>query len=176
MQREQKEQFVASMRNDLERAEGVLFVDYTGLTVEMVENLRKKFRESGITYQVVKNTLMKRVLDETPFADASNYLKGSPTGVVIGFEDPVTPAKIAFEYRKDNEKLRIKGAVVDKKAVSEKQAEALSKMPSKGELQASIVTLALSPGRMLAAQLKNPAGRVVGAIEALVKRLESAEG
>ena len=172
MSRETKEQFVQQMRQDVERAAGVLFLDYTGLTVAQVDGFRRKMRDAQITYIVVKNTLMSRALSGTAFEGASKCLKGTPTGVVLGFEDPVTPAKLTFEFLKDCENLKVKGGVVDKKAISAQEVETLSKMPSKAELQGQVVALAMSPGRKLAGQLKNPSGRIVGAIEALVKKLE----
>jgi len=173
MSRESKEQFVQQMRQDVERAAGVLFLDYTGLTVLQADVLRKKLRDAEVVYKVVKNTLMTRALEGTAFESAAKCLKGTPTGVVLGFEDPVSAAKLTFEYLKECEQLKVKGGVVDKKAISPKEAEALSKMPSKTEMQAMIVSQALSPGRNLAGQLKNPAGRIVGAVEALVKKLEA---
>lgn len=172
MSRENKEQFVQQMRQDMERAAGVLFLDYTGLTVAQVDGFRRKMREAEITYVVVKNTLMSRALSGTSYEGASKCLKGTPTGVVLSFEDPVTPAKLTFEFLKDCENLKVKGGVVDSKPISAKEVESLSKMPSKAELQGEVVALAMSPGRNLAGQIKSPAGRIVGAIEALVEKLE----
>jgi large subunit ribosomal protein L10 len=99
-------------------------------------------------------------------------MKGTPTGVVFGYDDPVSSAKVVFEYMQECKHLRVKGGVLDGKAISPVEAESLSKMPSRSELQAQIVQLALSPGRKIAGQLAAPASRIVGAIDALVKRLE----
>lgn len=172
MARPEKDTFVTKMQADLKRAAGVLFVDYTGLTVLEADKLRKKMRDAEVAYQVVKNTLMTRALSGTAFADAAKCLKGSPTGVVLGFEDPVTAAKLTYEFLKECEHLKVKGGVVDSKSISIAEVEALSKLPSKEELQAAVVALAMSPGRNLAGQIKAPAGRVLGAIEAQVKKLE----
>jgi large subunit ribosomal protein L10 len=173
MSRDSKEQFVKDMKADLDKAAGVLFLDYTNLTVAQADGLRKKLREAQIAYKVVKNTLMSRALEGTSYADAAKCLKGTPTGVVLGFEDPVSSAKLTFEYLKDCENLKVKGGIVDKKAISPKEAEALSKLPSKVELQGLIIALAKSPGAKLMSQLKSPAGKIVGAIEALIKKLEA---
>jgi len=173
MFRDQKENIVGKMRTDVEKAAGVYFFDFTGLTVEEADGFRLKLRGANIHYQVVKNTLLTRALADQPFSDASKCLKGTPTGVVIGWDDPVTPAKIAFEYMKDCKHLKVKGGVVDSKSINPAQAEALSEMPSKEELQGQIIALAMAPGAQLAAQIKSPAGRIAGAIEALVDRLEA---
>ena len=176
MQRTEKDQVINDLRTDLERAAGVLFVDFTGLTVAEADGLRRQVWASGNSrYVVVKNTLMRRALADKPFANAGDALPGTPTAVLYGFEDPVSNAKLLFDYMKGCPHLRVKGGVVDGKAISPQEAEALSKMPSKGEMQASIVALALSPGRKIAGQLASPAGKLVGAIEALADRLAGGE-
>ena len=172
MARAQKDTFMQDMQARLQRAVGILFVDFTGLTVSEVDGLRRKFREASVDYQVVKNTLMTRVLADKPYAAAAACLRGTPTGVVLGFEDPVTPAKLTYEFAKQCEHLKVKGGVVDNKAISAAETESLSKLPSRAELQAAVVSLAQSPGRLLAAQVKGPSGKLVGAIDALKARLE----
>lgn len=172
MLRTEKEALVADIQKDFERSAGVLFLDFTGLTVGEADGFRRKMRDNKVRYLVAKNTLVKRALDGRPYEDAARCLKGTPTGVVFGYDDPVTSAKLVFEYMQDCKHLRVKGGVLDGKAITPAEAESLSKMPSKGELQASIVQLAQSPGRKLMGQLASPASRIVGAIDALVKRLE----
>ena len=83
MSRESKQQFVDQMRSDLARAQGVLFLDYTGLTVAEADGLRRKLSAAQVTYRVVKNTLMARALEGAAFADVAKCLKGTPTGVVL---------------------------------------------------------------------------------------------
>ena len=175
MLRADKEAVVKDLRDDLGKAEGVLFLDFTGLTVFEADNFRRKLQEAEVRYTVVKNTLMQRALEGSPYAEVSTCLKGSPTGVIIGFEDPVTAPKLVFEYMKECKHLKVKGGVVDNKAIGPAEAESLSKMPSRTEMQGQIVALALSPGGKLAAQLMATSGNIVGAIEALVDRLEKGE-
>jgi large subunit ribosomal protein L10 len=178
MLRPDKESLVEGLRSDFERSAGVLFLDFTGLTVGEADTFRRRLQRetSGTRYVVVKNTLIKRAMEGKPYAAVADKLPGSPTGVLFGFDEPVTGAKLLFDFLKECQHLKVKAGVVDGRAIRESDAEALSKMPSREELQASIVTLALSPGRKLAAQLKSPAGRVVGAIEALVARLGGDSG
>jgi len=173
MDRSSKEAFVSKVKESIEASPGALFLDYTGMTVNDINAVRRKFQESGITYQVVKNTLMARACADTPYAGVAQMLKGSPTGVVLGGDDVVYTAKITFEPFKDYEALKVKGGILDDAALDAKQAEALSKMPSRAELQAKIVGQALSPGANLAGQLKGPGGRILGAIEKLVEMKEN---
>ena len=171
MLRTAKDQFITEMQAELERSAGVLFVDYTGLTVEEADQVRGKFREHNVGYRVVKNTLMTRAMTGTGYEDAAACLKGSPTGVVLGYDDPVTPAKLTFELLEEIGHLQVKGGILDNKAIDAAGAKALSKMPSKEELQVEVITLAMSPGRRLLSQVKNPAGLLVGAIDKLIENL-----
>jgi large subunit ribosomal protein L10 len=172
MLRSDKQTLIADLRRDFDRAQGVLFVDYTGLTVFEANAFRRKLQKSDIRYVVTKNTLLKKALEGRPYADSTKGLKGTPTGVIFGFEDPVTSAKVVFEFLKDCQHLKIKGGVTDAKSITPAEAETLSKLPSKAEILGTIVSLAKSPGAKLVGQIKGPAGKVLGAIEALAKKLE----
>jgi large subunit ribosomal protein L10 len=112
----------------------------------------------------------------TTAADASKYLKGTPTGVVLGTDDPVAPAKITFEFLKDCQHIKIKGGVLDKKAISPAEAEALSKMPSREEMQAGIVATAMSPGRNLVSAVLSAGQRIAGVVAKRIEELERAAG
>lgn len=175
IQHEQKEQFVNDMKSELAKAAGVVFLDYTGLTVAEVEAIRRKVRASSVTYRVVKNTLMARALQGTAAEDAAQFLKGSPTGVVLGYSDPVATAKLALELTKESKHVRIKGGILDNKPLSSAETEALSNMPTKREMLAQVVGLALGPARRLLAQVKSPAGRIVGAVDKLAQEADEAK-
>ena len=167
-----KENVLEGLRRNLDKSAGVLFLDFTGLTVAEANAFRRRLQDDDILYQVVKNTLMHRALSGRPYEAASDCLKGSPTGVVFGMGDPVQSAKTVFDFMKNCDHLRVKGGVVEDRALSPADAEGLSKMPSRAELQASVVALAMSPGRNLASQLQSAGSRVVGAVDALVTKLE----
>ena len=174
MNRVQKEQFVEEMKSSLSEADAALFLDYTGLTVNDTNLVRKKFREAGVTYVVVKNTLMARAMEGSTYEDAANCLKGTPTGLVIGGEDPVSAAKTTFDIVEEFENMKVKGGILDKKAIDAAQAEAFSKMPSKTEIQAGIVGLAMSPASNLIGQFKGPAGKILSQIEKMIEGQEAA--
>ncbi len=171
MARAKKDEFIARMKSHVERAQGVVFVNFAGITVAQVDVLRRRLQGANSAYYVVKNTLMARVLDGTPYAGASTCFKGTPTGVVLGFEDPVTPAKLTYDFIKECDKIVVKGGVVDGQAVSAQDVENLSKLPSRAELQGMVVALAKSPGGRILGAVASPAGRIVGAIDALCDRL-----
>lgn len=174
MLREQKTTLIEQMKADLARAEAVLFVDFTGLTVAEVDSFRRKMREANITYRVTKNTYVKKAISGTPYEAAGKWLKGTPTGVVYSFEDPVAPARMTYEFLKGCDHLKVKGGLLERKAISAAEVEALSKMPGRREMQGQLLALVLGVGGGLVAQIKGPAGRLVGAIEAKVKQGEAA--
>jgi large subunit ribosomal protein L10 len=172
--RQNKEHFVERMKADLAKAESVLFVDFTGLTVLEANNLRIKLREAEVSYLVVKNTLMKRAVAGTSFEDANQWLKGSPTGVMLGFEDPAAAARATYEFMKDCPHIKVKGGVLENKAINESEAEELSKMPTREEMHGQILGLALGVSGNLLSQIKSPGGRIVGAVEMKAKEDEAA--
>ena len=174
MLHEDKKSVVSAMKAELERAEVALFVDFTGLTVAEADALRGKLREADVKYQVMKNTLMKHAVAGTAYESATQWFKGTPTGVIIGYEDPVSPAKVTYEFLKKCKHLRVKGGVMDNKAITEQEVEALSKMPSREEMQGQLIGMILGVAGGLINQIKSPAGRIVGAVEAKAEADEAA--
>lgn len=171
----EKDGLIEGLKKELDGAAGVLFLDFTGITVDEANTFRRRLQQSNVHYQVVKNTLVKRALAGRNYESVGRWLSGSPTGVVIGRDDPVQSAKAVFDFMGECKHLRVKGGVVENNAINAAQAEGLSKMPSKGEIQASIVSLALSPGRKLAGQIQCSGSRILGAVEALVEKLEKSD-
>ena len=102
---EQKKQIVADLVEKLKSAQAGVIVDYRGLTVEEDTNLRRKLREAGVEYKVVKNTLTRFAANEVGLSGLDDQLNG-PTSLDISADDPVAPAKVISEFAKDNEEKR----------------------------------------------------------------------
>ena len=134
----QKKELVERLSKQLAEAEISLLVDYKGLTVLQVTELRAKLRDAGVQMEVVKNTLLRRASEGTETALMGDLFKG-PNAIVVSQDDPVAPAKIIVDFAKDNEKLEIKGAALAGKLLSEDEIKQLAKMPSKEELLAKLV-------------------------------------
>ena len=133
-----KQAAVADVVDKMKRAQSVIVLDYRGLTVAEVSDLRSKFREAGVEYKVIKNNMLKRAAEELNIEGVDDYFKG-PTAVAFGFEDPVAPAKILCKFVKDVNKTEIKGGILDGKAMDAGKIESLSKLPSKEELIAKMM-------------------------------------
>lgn len=133
-----KEQIVNEIKEKFQRAEAVVLVDYRGLNVEEVTELRKMFREAGADYKVYKNTLMTRALTELNHEGLIPYLTG-PNAIAIGYDDPVVPAKIISEFAKNHDKLEIKAGMIDWNVIDAEGIKALASLPSKEVLVAQVL-------------------------------------
>lgn len=117
-------------------ATGVL-VDYRGLTVDEDTKLRNDLRAAGVKYFVVKNTLLRLAANQVGLEELDSTLHG-PTALALS-EDPVAPAKILFDFAKDNDKVEIKTGFMDGKVLSMDELTSLAKTPSKDTLIAKIM-------------------------------------
>ena len=136
------------------------------MTVNDINAVRRKFQESGITYQVVKNVSPHGSIDvQIPAAGVAELLKGSPTGVVFGGEDAVSAAKLTFEFIKDYERSKLKVEFSTTQRSTRSRQKRFQRCLRRAELQAKIVGQALSPGANLAGQLKALEVVSSGAIE-----------
>ena len=136
--REQKEQLVEKAVKDLDQAKSVILVNYQGLRVNEIQELKKKLREQGIGFQVIKNTLFKIALKKEGISFDEKLLD-QPVAIVWGAEDEVVPAKIAFEFKKEAEKLEIIGGLINRDFVDVSLIKQLAALPSRDELYARLI-------------------------------------
>ena len=122
---------VAEVKEKLQSAQGAVLVGFSGLSVAEVTKLRRKFREGGVEYKVIKNTLTRIAADELGYSGLDEFLEG-PTAIAYSTEDVVAPAKILKEFIKETKTEAI--TVKDKASV-----DALANLPSRDELIAKIV-------------------------------------
>ncbi|MEG0257274.1 MAG: 50S ribosomal protein L10 [Christensenella sp.] len=135
---QEKQAVVADVVDKMKRAQSVVVLDYRGLTVAEVSDLRSKFREVGVEYKVIKNNMLRRAAEELNIDGAAEYFKG-PTAVAFGYDDPVAPAKILCKFVKATNKTEIKGGILAGKLMNAGGIENLSKLPSKEELIAKML-------------------------------------
>lgn len=129
---ESKQKVVAELTEQLKNATTGVFVDYSGINVADDTALRKKFREAGVKYSVVKNTLTRFAAKEAGLEGLDEILNGT-TALAVS-DDHVSAAKIIGEFADKNENLKIKGGFMEGKAISVAEVEKLSKMPDKEQL------------------------------------------
>lgn len=135
--RQQKEQAVLDITDKLSRAKSVVFVDYKGMTMSQLSNLRKKIREVNAQFTITKNTLLARALPKLPF-------KG-PTATLFSYDDEITPIKLLVKALKDNAIGIIKAGFLGQEALDADKINKLAALPSKDELRGQTVGVLVAP-------------------------------
>lgn len=154
----EKIEVTAQLAKQLGESDVVYLADFTGLNVKDMTELRKRFREAGTQFVVVKNRLALRALEDLDLPDISEYLRG-PTGFVIGSDDPVVPAKTLREFAKEFEdRPTLKVGVVEKRLLTVEQINKLADLPPREALLAGI-----------AGSLTAPVAGIVGVLEGLLR-------
>ncbi len=136
--KKEKIQLTAELADVLSGADVLYLTDFTGLNVKDITELRRRFREAGSRYLVVKNRLALRALESLDLPDISEQLQG-PTGLIIAADDPVTPAKTLRAFAKEyDDRPALKGGVVEKRLVSAADIITLAELPPREELLGGI--------------------------------------
>lgn len=145
MKRTEKEQIIAEVAEIAGRAQGMFFTDFSGLTVEQATELRRELRKSGITYKVVKNTLIRKALEKVGGYDRVFDRLAGPTGVAFAFADPAAPAKIIQKFSEKHKKLSLKVCVIEHEVFDGSQLDVVARIPSRAEMIAAILGSIQSP-------------------------------
>jgi len=158
MRLETKKTLAEDLATRLGEAGTVYLTDFTGLNVEAMGELRRKLREHGAEFRVVKNTLTIRALEGLDWPDVAEHLTG-PTGLVLAADDPVMPAKVVKEFAKEHDdRPVVKIGIVDRTEVTADAVGRLADVPPMDVLLGSIA------GSMTA-----PVAGVVGILNALIR-------
>ena len=167
MLRTEKVEQVADLKSRFDRMTSAVFLDFTGMTVEEVSKLRDTFRGKGIEYKVVKNTLVQKALaDKSWISQLDSALVGM-TGVAWSFEEPSAAARVLKEFKKGNEKLKIKAGVLEGQVLSSKAVdEQLATLPNKDEARAMLLATFMAPMQTFVRLLTMPAQNMVGVLAA----------
>ena len=174
MLRAEKTQVIEQVKDLFERMSSAVFVDYAGLNVEQVSALRDAFREKGVEYKVVKNTLVRLALGgaDDVIAALTPALRGM-TGVAWSFEEPSAAARVAKEFARKNDKLKIKAGLMDGLVLDTKGVEnQLATLPSKDEARAHLLATMMAPAQTLVRLLNAPAQQMVGVLAAKQREAE----
>jgi large subunit ribosomal protein L10 len=166
--KEKKISQVESLSQELKGVSNGFIAEFGKLTVAQDDELRRSIRGAGAKYRVVKNTLVKRASQGTPFEDVAKALKGR-SSIAYTQGDIVALAKALTKYAKDNPELTFKAGVVEGKAVDVKQIEALATLPSKEELYSKLLFLLNAPATRLATALAGVGRKVAVVIDQGVK-------
>jgi large subunit ribosomal protein L10 len=170
--RAQKEKVVEELGQIFESSGVVVVAHYEGLTVAEMQDLRGRARESGSSVRVAKNRLAKIALQGKSCESIADYLTGMT--VLTFSEDPVAAAKVAEDFAKSNKKFEILGGAMGDSALDRAGVEAVSKMPSREELIASIVGCIGAPASNIAGAIGAPASNIASILSTIEERGEAA--
>jgi len=176
MNRTGKESFVSELSERLSRAPVVYLTDFTGLDVKSMTDLRRSLKESGAEYLVVKNRLARRALGETGLPDIGESFTG-PTGLVLGYDDVVAPAKILSDFAKaHHDKPVFKLGVLEEKVLQPEQIDRIAKLPTRERLLAELAGALQAPIAALAGALEAKLQEMAGLLDALKEKRGQADG
>ncbi len=168
MDKAQKAQVVEDLSSVFEGSGSVIVCHYGGMTVSEMSDFRGQVREVGGSVRVAKNRLAKIAVSGKACEEVSKFLSGQT--VLIYAEDPIAPAKAVEKFAKANDKLKIVGGVMGAEILDSAGVVALSKMPSREEVLASIVGALMAPGANIAGAITAPAGNLAGIVKTLAER------
>ena len=161
----EKEQAIQDLADLIGRSKGAILTDYRGFTVSEITELRKRLREKGAVYHVVKNTLFKRALQDgeglTPFLEG-------PTAIAFALEDPVAPTKALLDFIKEKKKGEVKAGYIEGVVYTEPQVDALSKLPPREMMVAQAIGGIQAPLANFVGTLNGILGEFVRTLQAIL--------
>lgn len=146
---EQKKQLVSEIAEKFQNSKSTILVDYRGLDVAEVTELRKQLREAGVEFKVYKNTMTRRATEQAELTALNESLVG-PTAIAFSSEDVVAPAKVLNEFSKKHDALEIKGGVIEGNVATLDQIKELADLPSREGLLSMLLSVLQAPIRNLA--------------------------
>ncbi|MBC8588116.1 50S ribosomal protein L10 [Paratissierella segnis] len=123
-----KSAIIEEIKEKIDNAESIILVDYRGLNVAQLTDLRSQYRNSGVEYKVYKNSMMRFAFKNAGMEEFNEFLKG-PSAIAFSYDDPVSAAKVTSEFAKTNDKLEIKAGIVDGKIIDLDGIKNLAELP-----------------------------------------------
>lgn len=171
--RREKAEILEQVRHRLARCQGAVLTDYRGLTVAEMEDLRRRLREKGVEFAVVKNSLAWIAAREMGLDALKPHLEG-PTAIAFGSDDPVAAAKGVVDFVEENKKMAIKAGILEGRVITLEEVKRLARLPSRAELLARVLGGLRAPLVGLAGCLQAPLRGFATAVEGLrAKRAEA---
>lgn len=169
---EEKKAVVEEIAAQVAGAKGIVLAEYRGLEVGNMTELRRRARGSGVYLRVLKNTLARRAVKDTPFAKLADQMVGP---LVYGISsDPVATAKVMNEFAKGNDKFVIKAGAMPNAVISAKEVAALASLPSREELLAKLLATMQAPIAQFVRTLNEVPTKFVRALAAVRDAKEKA--
>jgi large subunit ribosomal protein L10 len=162
----EKEKTVNELKEKFSETKSVFLTDFRGLNVEEMSKLRRELKKGGAEYRVTKNTLIRMAAQQSGLEAIADYLKG-PTGLVLSYQDPVTPAKILYEIRQKTEKPKIKAIWMEGRLLDENYLKRIATLPPREVIIAQILSGLNAPLSNFIGTIQGMLRNFVGVIEAI---------
>lgn len=167
--RTKKEELIKDIHQKTESAKFLIMISFSGVSVNQINQLRKDIKNVGAQFNVVKKTLLNRVLDAFGFSGDKPETEGE-IAVVFSHDDSPDAAKIIYEFAKEHDSVKISGGVMDGGYVSDDSVKQLALIPSREILLGQLVGLMSSPIRGMVGVMNGPIKNMVGIISQLSKK------
>lgn len=171
MPKEEKVQEVASLAEMLEKGRLALFTDFRGMPAHEMTELRRRLREKGVDYRVIKNTLMALALDKAGKGEGKALLQG-PTAVAVSYEEEVETARVLAEFLRQSKTLKLRGALLLDRVLRSDEVLALAALPPKEVLLSRVLGTMQAPLSRLVGVLQAPLAGLLLVLQARSRQLE----
>ena len=171
MERAEKEQVLGEIKEAFSNVASIVIADYRGLRVPVVTTMRDDFRKAGCHYRVLKNSLVKIAVKGSRMEPLSALMVGT-TAVIWSSDSPQAPAQVALKWAKDEPKFIIRGGYFEGQLLDRAGVDALSRMPGKNEIRASMLMTFLAAPQGFVAQLAASAQNFAYLLDARKRQLE----
>jgi large subunit ribosomal protein L10 len=158
MNREQKSNYVTSLKESLNANTAMMIYHYQGLDVTQLDDLRNQMRAAGAVLKVTKNRITKIALKDTQHEEAISLFSGQ-TGVALS-KDPITLAKTLVTFQKKNDMLKIVGGIMDSKVLAPEDVAKIATLPTLDEARAKIVGILQTPAQQIVSILLAPGAKI----------------
>lgn len=170
--RQKKDQALAQYQAWIERSQAVVLVEYTGVTVKQLDAIRAKVRETGGEFHIVKNTLVRKVLEEQDMQVPQGLLEKS-TAMTFAFSDAAATAKALTEATKGMEAVKLKGGFLEKQALSAAQVKALAELPPLPVVRSQLLGVLQAPAGKLVRTIAEPARSLASVFRAYADKAQA---
>ncbi|MCL5269997.1 MAG: 50S ribosomal protein L10 [bacterium] len=174
MVRSDKLDLVERITEKMKQSQSLILTDFKGITVADMTALRARLREQSAEMRVIKNRLIKRALSQAGCDAMDDCLVGN-TAIIFGISDPVAPAKVLVEVAEKNDKLVLKGGLLEGRRIDVAGIRSLSKMPGRQELLSIMAGDLKQPAAKMAMAFQAGLLKVAYAMQSLSRKLESAQ-
>ncbi len=169
--RKQKVEQLEALTGEFAKAQSLVLADFSGMKPLQVDQLRRKCEEAQVTYVVVKNTLAALALKGTKNEAGGKAFKGN-TAVAYSYDDPASPARVLLDFAKTLDKLKVKAAIFDGQVLDAEGVVSLSKLPSKNEARAMLLSVFNAPASQMVRVLAAGPQNILNVLQARKTELE----